>query len=183
MSRLRPVALAITLGLALLLAGCGTETESEPSTEARAVEISDVVISDAWVRATTGSEDASMTGAFMQLSNKGESAVRLVGATSTVARMVQVHAMVMKDGKMVMQELEGGLEVEPGSHAHLRPGGNHVMLMGLTEPLAAGDEVDLTLEFSDGTEQDLTVPVKEFTEEEDHYDPSMTPSPSMTPES
>lgn len=174
MSQLRPV----TLAMALLLAGCGTETESAPSTETHGVEVG-----DAWVRATTGSKDASMTGAFMQISNQGDSAVRLVGATSTVARMVQVHTMVMKNGKMVMQELEGGLEVKPGSHAHLRPGGNHVMLMGLTKSLAAGDEVALTLEFSDGTEHDLTVPVKEFTEEEDHYDPSMTPSPSMTPDS
>lgn len=176
MSRLRTLPLVLTLGLALLLAGCGTETESEPSTEIRGVEIS-----DAWVRATTGSKDASMTGAFMQISNEGDSAVRLVGATSTVARMVQVHTMVMKDGKMVMQELEDGLEVESGSQVLLRPGGDHVMLMGLTESLAAGDEVTLTLEFSDGAERDLTVPVKEFTEEEDHYHPSMTPSPSMSP--
>lgn len=178
MSRPRPVALVITLGLALLLAGCGSEAESRPSTATRGVEVS-----DAWVRATTGSTDASMTGAFMQISNKGDSAVRLVGATSPVARMVQVHTMVMQDGKMVMQELEGGLEVKAGSHAHLRPGGNHMMLMGLTEPLAAGDEVALSLEFSDGPRQDLTAPVKQFTEEEDHYDPSMAPSPSMTPDS
>ena len=177
---LRPhhVAAAIALGLVMLLAGCGTETEPEPAAQTRGVKVS-----DAWVRATTGTSDASMAGAFMQISNEGGSAIRLVGATSTVARTVQVHTMVMKDDKMVMQELEGGLEIMAGSHAHLRPGGNHVMLMGLTKPLAAGDEVTLTLEFSDGTEQELTVPVKEFTEEEGHYHPSMTPSPSMTPTS
>ena len=175
MSRLRPAALAVTMGLTLLVAGCGTETASEPTTRTGGIEVS-----DAWVRATTGSEDTSMTGAFMEISNDGDSAVRLVGAMSPAARMLEVHTMVMEDGAMVMQELEDGLEVQAGSHAHLRPGGDHVMLMGLTEPLAAGDEVSLTLEFSDGTERDLTVPVKEFTEEEDHYHPSTTPSPSMT---
>jgi copper(I)-binding protein len=176
MSRLRPIALA--LGLALLVAGCGSEPESEsqPSTQTDSL-----MVSDAWVRATTGSKDVSMTGAFMEISNKGDSTVRLIGAMSPDARMVQVHTMVMQGGKMVMQELEGGLEVTADSHAHLRPGGDHVMLMGLRRQLAAGDEVALTLEFSDGTEQDLIAPVKEFTEEEDHYDPSMAPSPSMTP--
>ena len=176
MSRLRPAALATTLGLALLVAGCGTETEASSTTPTGGIEVS-----DAWVRATTGSDDASMTGAFMEISNDGDAAVRLVGATSPAARMVEVHTMVMKDGAMVMQELVDGLEIEAGSHAHLRPGGDHVMLMGLTDPLPAGEEVSLTLEFSDGTERDVTVPVKEFTEEEDHYHPSTSPSPSMSP--
>ena len=176
MSLLRTLALTVTVGLPLLIAGCGSEAESQPSTDTQGI-----AVSDAWVRATTGSEDASMTGAFMEVSNKGDSAVRLIGATSPAAPMVQVHTMVMEDGKMVMQELKDGLEIKAGSHAHLRPGGNHVMLMGLTAPLAAGDEVALTLEFSDGTEQDLTAPVKEYTEEEDHYHPSTEPSPSMTP--
>lgn len=49
------------------------------------------------------------------------------------------------------------------------PGGDHVMLMGLDGELAPGDEVDLVLEFSDGSQRELTVPVKEFTEEEGHY--------------
>ena len=66
----------------------------------------------------------------------------------------------------------------------LMPGGNHVMLMGLSEELAPGDEVELVLEFSDGSARELTVPVKEFTEEEGHYHesdaPHSHPSDSMS---
>jgi hypothetical protein len=54
----------------------------------------------------------------------------------------------------------------------LKPGGYHVMLMKLTRPLAAGDEVTLTLDFSDGTTRTLTVPVKTFAEETGGYSPT-----------
>ena len=57
-----------------------------------------------------------------------------------------------------------------GEHAHLAPGGPHVMLMGLTGELAAGgEEIACTLEFDDGQTIELVAPVKEFTEEQDTY--------------
>lgn len=178
MSSLRTVRAALTLTLALVLAlalaACGST--KDPTSSPGSLEIS-----AAWVRATAGTQDATMTGAFMEVANTTDVAVRLVGASSPAAGMAQVHTMVMEDGSMVMRELPEGLEVPAGSHVHLRPGGNHVMLMGLTAPLSAGEEITLTLRFSDGSEQVVTVPVKEFTEEEDHYHPSTTPSPSMSP--
>jgi copper(I)-binding protein len=83
--------------------------------------------------------------------------------------------MVEVDGEMVMQEKEGGLVLDAGRGQLLQPGGTHVMLMGLTEELAAGDEVTLTLEFEDGSTSELTVPVKVFTEETGHYHEPGTP--------
>lgn len=176
MFHMRTVGAVLSIGLALAISGCGSTDEPQPSTGG-------IEISGAWVRATTTAQDSTMTGAFLEVSNSTETPARLVGARSPVAKMVQIHTMVMRDGKMVMQELAGGLEIKAGSHAHLRPSGDHVMLMGLTAPLAPGDEIPLTLMFDNGTEQTLSVPVKEFTEEENHYDPSMTPQPSMTPAS
>jgi len=67
---------------------------------------------------------------------------------------------------------DGGVTVPAGSHAHLSPGGDHIMLMSLKHPLTPGDEVPLTLKFSDNTTHDLKVPVKAFTEEEEHYHPT-----------
>lgn len=117
-----------------------------------------------------------MTAAFMSLTNPGNADIKLTSATSPAAGMVQLHEMAMKDGKMVMQEKAGGINVPAGSHAHLAPSGDHVMLMQLTKALKPGDEVPVTLKFSDGTSHDLTVPVKAFTEEEEHYHPSETPT-------
>lgn len=164
--------------LAFGLAGCGSKTTTAAAPTAAEPT---VVVRDAWVRATAGTDDPSMTGAFMTLDNEGSDAVTLTAASSPVATMTELHEMAVVDGRTVMQKVEGGLEIEAGQGRALMPGGNHVMLMGLTSELAPGDELELTLEFSDGTALELTVPVKEFTEEEPHYHDSDDAHPSMSP--
>lgn len=185
-STLRPTrhrALAgAALAAALLVgtAACGNETGSADTAALAAAE-PPIEISDAWVRATVGTDDPSMTGAFMAIDNEGQDDVTLTGASSPVAKMAEIHEMAMVDGSMVMRRIEGGLEIQAGYGQVLMPGGNHVMLMGLTDDLAPGDEVSLTLEFSDGSTEDLTVPVKEFTEEEGHYhEPGTQPGHHMS---
>ena len=162
------------VGLALALSACGgaSSADDTPTTTQEA----SLVVSDAWVRATTGSEDPTMTGAFMNIDNDGEADVSLTGASSPGAGMVELHTMAMADGAMVMRRILGGIEIEAGYGQALMPGGDHVMLMGLTEELAPGEEVELVLEFSDGSSQELTVPVKAFTEEEGHYHEPGTPA-------
>jgi len=163
------LAATVAVVLPVLLSSCGS---SSPVTQEAAVSTPGVLVEDAWVRATVGAKDTTMTAAFMSLTNPGDSDIKLTSATSPVAGVVQLHEMATKDGKMVMQEKAGGITVPATSHAHLSPGGDHIMLMGLKQPLKAGDEVPLTLTFSDNTTHDLTVPVKAFTEEEDHYHPT-----------
>jgi copper(I)-binding protein len=164
---------AVAVALPVLLSSCGS---SEKPTTQLAAATPSVLVEDAWVRATVGAKDTSMTAAFMSLTNPGNADIKLTSATSPAAGTVQLHQMAMKDGKMVMQEKAGGINVPATSHTHLSPGGDHVMLMGLKRPLKPGDEVPITLEFSDGTSHDLTVPVEAFTEEEEHYHPSETAS-------
>jgi periplasmic copper chaperone A len=178
-TRAGATALAAGLGLMAALTGCGNTTATATDDSAG----SDVVVSDAWVRATAGTEDPSMTGAFMALDNEGTEDVSLTGASSPVAGMVELHEMAMVDGSMTMRKVDAGFAIEAGYGQVLMPGGNHVMLMGLTEELAPGDEIELVLEFSDGTSEELTVPVKEFTEEEGHYHETDEPHshPSMSP--
>ena len=172
--------LGLTLALAVGLTGCGSETADD--TGAASGTSDPITVSDAWVRATTGTDDPSMTAAFMVIGNHTDADVRLVKASSPTTGMVQVHEMVDgDDGHMVMQEAPDGVTIRAGKQQMLMPGGYHVMLMGLTDELAPGDEVDLTLEFSDGTTLDVTAPVKEFTEEEDHYHThSASPSDGMS---
>ena len=165
---------AVTLTLSIALAGCGSQdsdndarTSAVDGTEARASE--SLVIEDPWVRSTEGSKDATMTAAFMLLDNDGDEALTVTGASSDAAGRVELHEMVMSEGMMVMQEIDGGIVLEPGKGQLLQPGGAHVMLMDLTTGLEAGDEIDLTLELSDGSDVVVTAPVKAFTEEEEHY--------------
>ncbi|WP_232828063.1 copper chaperone PCu(A)C [Kribbella monticola] len=169
----------IAVALPLLVSSCGSGEKTAGPAVQDAAKTTGVLVEDAWVRATAGAKDTSMTAAFMSLTNPGSADVKLTSATSPVAGIVQLHEMAMKDGKMVMQEKAGGITVPAGSHAHLAPSGDHVMLMGLKQALRPGDEVPLTLKFSDGSSHDLTVPVKAFTEEEEHYHP--TPTPTSTP--
>lgn len=169
----RLAAALLALGLAGALAGCGTESDDPVAdpTQSAATDAPSAVLTvqDPWVRATTGTEDPSMSAAFMTLTNDGESDLTVTGASSPVAGMVQLHEMAMVEGEMVMREVEDGIVLEPGVGQLLQPGGMHVMLMELTDELAPGDEVEFTLELSDGSEVEVTAPVKEFTEEEGHY--------------
>ena len=70
-----------------------------------------------------------------------------------------------------MQEKEGGFPLAAGEQLVLEPGGHHLMLMDLTAPLLPGDEVELILEFEDGTEHPLTATVKDFAGAQEHYAP------------
>jgi periplasmic copper chaperone A len=183
--RFRALAAAAAASLALLTS-CGEDAAPEATTaeEQPAAEAS-ITVEDGWVRATKGTEDPTMTAAFMDINNSSDAEIVLVGGSTSVAGMTQLHEMVMDDkGAMMMQEMDGGLVIEADGHAHLEPGGNHVMLMDLQQELAPGDEVSLTLEFDDGSTQELLLPVKAFTEEEPHYhesegaDMEMEESPS-----
>ncbi|HET6299329.1 MAG TPA: copper chaperone PCu(A)C [Kribbella sp.] len=168
----------VAVALPLLVSSCGSE-EKAPVTQA-AASTPGVIVEDAWVRSTAGAKDTTMTAAFMSLTNPGDTDIKLTSATSPAAGLVQLHEMAMKDGKMVMQEKAGGINVPAGSHAHLAPSGDHVMLMELKQSLKPGDELPLTLKFSDGSTHDLTLPVKAFTEEEEHYHPTPTPTPASS---
>jgi copper(I)-binding protein len=72
---------------------------------------------------------------------------RLIAVSSPVAGEGQIHEMKVADGMMSMAELEDGLVLPAGEAVALQPGGNHIMLMALKQPLAEGEQVSLTLTF------------------------------------
>lgn len=137
------------------------------------------VVTDAVVRATdemsAGVDGSFMTGAFMTLTNDTGHDLTLVGGKSDIAPMVEIHEVV----NGLMQKKAGGLLIKAGEQAVLKPGGNHVMLMGMTSPLVAGSEVTITLIFDDESELKVTAPVKVVNLEQEHYH-SGSPSPSMS---
>jgi len=115
-----------------------------------------VEVKNAWARATVKGQMA--TGAFMTITAKDGS--KLVGAASPVAGVAQVHEMKMEGGVMKMAEVKGGLELPAGKTVELKPGGYHVMLMDLKEPLAKDTTVPVTLMFKDAKGVESKVELK-----------------------
>lgn len=87
----------------------------------------------------------------------------LVAASTPVAETVELHEHIHDNGVMRMREVADGLPIEAGKPLEMKPGGLHIMLLGLKGPLDAGTEIDLRLQFASGKTIDLTVPVAMIT--------------------
>jgi copper(I)-binding protein len=115
-----------------------------------------VTVTDAWARATVQGQKA--TGAFMKITAKDNA--KLVGASSPVAGVVEVHEMKMDKDIMKMAALPNGLDLPAGKAVELKPGGYHVMLMDLKAPLAKDTTIPLTLTVQDAKGVKSTVELK-----------------------
>jgi len=118
-----------------------------------------VTITDAWARATVQGQKA--TGAFMTITAKDNA--KLVGVSSPVAGVAEIHEMKMDKDVMRMSALPNGLDLPAGKAVELKPGGYHLMLMDLKAPLMKDSSVALTLTFKDAkgveSKQQVSVPV------------------------
>lgn len=98
-----------------------------------------------------------MTGCYLTLT--AATADRLVSVASPDANLVQIHESRIESGMMMMSELRDGLPLPAGEAVALAPGGNHLMLLGVKEPLVAGDAVALTLTFEASPAVEVTATV------------------------
>jgi len=119
-----------------------------------------VSVQGAWARATVQGQKA--TGAFMTLTAKADST--LVGVSTSVAGVAQIHEMKMDGNVMQMRALPEGLPLPAGKPVALQAGGYHLMLMDLKLPLQKDSTIPLTLSFKDSkgvqSTQELRVPVR-----------------------
>ena len=115
-----------------------------------------VEVTQAWVRSTVPGQKGS--GAFMSITARD--GARLVGVSSPVAGVVEVHEMKMEGDIMKMRAVPV-LDLPAGQTVQLKPGGYHLMLMDLKQPLPRGSTVPLTLRLLDrqGTETTLVLAV------------------------
>jgi len=98
-----------------------------------------------WARATP--KGASVGGGYLKITNTGSTPDRLVNGASEASQRFEIHEMSMDGGVMKMRALPKGLEIKPGQTVELKPGGYHVMFVGLNRPFAQGERVKATLEF------------------------------------
>ncbi len=168
----------IVMLLLVLLTACGsgtpeTTTGAEPGSAANAIEVR-----EPWVRAMMAggnmdmSEgemrnemddmdhgDGSTSAAYMTLVNGSATADVLISAATDAAEVVELHTVMMEENVMRMRPVEQ-IEVPANGETELRPGGFHVMLIGLQRDLNEGDTVDLTLTFANAGEITVSAPVQ-----------------------
>lgn len=118
---------------------------------------SSVAIDNGWARASP--PGAANGAAFLTLVNRGAKDNALVGAESGAASTVELHSHVMADGVARMRQVSE-IPVRAGGRVELRPGGLHIMLIGLKAPLADGGELALTLKFADGSQRHVALPIR-----------------------
>ena len=118
-----------------------------------------VNVTDVYARAVPPGQPNSAV--FMQLHNDGGEDRALVAAASAASDVVELHTHRMQDGMMQMRKIER-IDLPAGETVTLKPGGLHVMLIGLKRPLQPGEDVAVTLTLDDGTELAVTAPVHEI---------------------
>ena len=172
-------ALAAAAGLALAfgLSACGSSagsgnaaangSETSQAQDSAADSAQALTISDAWIKAT----DEQMTGAFGVVTNNTDADIQITGGSAEIAGMVELHETAADgSGGMSMRQKEGGFSVAPGESLTFQPGGDHIMLMKLKNPVAAGEAVQITLKTSAG-DIPLEFTAKEFSGAQENYAP------------
>lgn len=120
--------------------------------------IAEVVVQQPFARAVPPGQPNS--AAFVSLQNTGSEALQLISANSDAAATVELHTHTNDGGVMRMRKVDQ-IDLPAGEVTELKPGGLHIMLIGLKQTLAVGDTLDISLNFSDGSSQTITTPVQE----------------------
>ncbi|HTZ35175.1 MAG TPA: copper chaperone PCu(A)C [Stellaceae bacterium] len=141
--------ISLALGATLLLLAA----QAAPA----AAQDAGVKIENPWARATPAGAQTAAAYATL-LAPQGD---RLVSVATPVAKQAQLHSMSMEGGVMKMRQVDG-VDLPPGQAVSLKPGGYHIMLMGLAKPLEAGQSFPLTLTFAHAGARSVTVPIEKI---------------------
>ena len=117
-----------------------------------------LMVKDPYARAAR--PNAPTGAAFMKLINHSDQDITLMGVSSDVAKRVELHAHIDNgEGVMQMSEIEGGITIPAGEMHMMNRGGDHVMMMGLTQSLVDRETISVTFEFENGAEMVVEIPV------------------------
>ncbi|MFC5472399.1 copper chaperone PCu(A)C [Paraherbaspirillum soli] len=113
-----------------------------------------------YARATVAGQPSG--GAFLSIENSGKETDKLIGVSSPAAKSAEIHTMTLDGDVMKMREV-GEIELKPATTVLMTPGnGYHIMLIGLTQPLKAGDKFPLTLIFQKAGKIEVSVQVTDI---------------------
>ncbi|WP_415903940.1 copper chaperone PCu(A)C [Neptuniibacter sp. QD48_55] len=121
--------------------------------------MAEITTNDAYVRAIP--PGTKTTAAFVTITNNNSEDVDLKSASSNVADAVELHNHVMKDGTMMMRQVDN-IKIAAQQSVSLKPGSYHIMLINLRQDITVGENVEFELSFSDGTQLKIEAPVKKI---------------------
>lgn len=134
---------------------------------AHGYKVGDLEIGHPWTRATPPS--AKVGGGFLRITNRSAAPDRLLSATFDNSSSVEVHEMAHENGVMKMRELPRGIEIKPGETIELKPGGLHLMFMGLKTPLVEKQKVKGVLVFEKAGRIEVEFAVESMGARGDHH--------------
>lgn len=152
-------AMAALLGVAVVLTGCGGDdaAESTAQSDSPSLPSGELEVEDPWARPAPSGGNSAL---YMTLANGQDTPDTLSSVTLPIADRVEVHESYQKeDGTSGMRPVDT-LAVAPKSRLALEPGGRHVMLIGLSQPLEAGSQIVLNVEFAQAGLKRLRVPIQ-----------------------
>ncbi|CAM3757403.1 copper chaperone PCu(A)C [Parendozoicomonas haliclonae] len=145
----------LSLWLGVLVLFCSTLSLAAP--------VGDIIVTEPRIRAMP--PGSMNTAAYLSIKNVSTSDVKLVKATSPISDNVQLHDNIKKDGKMSMVH-QMSVNIPAGKKVKFKPGGLHIMIMGLKKHPIVGESVPLTLTFSNGKEITVNAVVKKQVSEQ-----------------
>ncbi|HMS12039.1 MAG TPA: copper chaperone PCu(A)C [Microthrixaceae bacterium] len=174
MTKFRTTIGVFVVGTALFATGCGDDSSStaDESTTTTAAEAAAIKVEGQWAR--TSPANAEHGAAYMMITATDDDMLTSASVDASVAAKVEIHETVPADGATGMTGATGmsgmgamtmrpvdGIELPAGESVELKPGGYHVMLLDLAEPLKAGDTIEVTLTFEKADPMTIKVPVRD----------------------
>lgn len=174
MTKFRTTIGVFVVGTALFATGCGDDSSStaDESTTTTAAEAAAIKVEGQWAR--TSPANAEHGAAYMMITAAEDDMLTSASVDASVAGKVEIHETVPADGATGMTGATGmsgmgamtmrpvdGIELPAGESVELKPGGYHVMLLDLAEPLKAGDTIEVTLTFEKADPMTIKVPVRD----------------------
>lgn len=152
---------------AAALSACGDDDDDDASTEPTTTAAGTMPASSQTFKVggleimglSARASDGETSAVYMTIKNTG-AADTLLSAKSPAAKETQVHETITEGSSMKMQELKDGAAIPGSGELVLKPGGYHVMLMGLISPLKDGDSIKVSLTFKNAGTVEVTAPVK-----------------------
>ena len=147
--------LKLVLTIALLSSACSAESATQGGMK----------VNQAWMRPAAQGANGAV---YFVIHNDSSAADELVGVSAEVAQAAEMHESKMTGDVMEMNQLET-VPLGADEEVAFAPGGLHIMLINLTKELKIGDEIDVTLHFSNAEDMKVIVPVRDTpAPEEDH---------------